>query len=200
MNILLTGFEPFKKEKVNPSWEVCKALSEKGLEGVALTVKKLPVVFDEAKMKAIEYCSQIAPDVILHLGEAGGRTHIALERIAINCDSASVKDNKGQERDNQVIEPEGNDGYFTTIPVTRILEALKEAGIPAVISNSAGTYLCNHVLYGTLHHTRKKNLPSKVGFIHLPYLPQQTVDKPQKASMSLDLMVKAVGIAIRKCE
>jgi len=200
VNVLLTGFEPFKKEKVNPSWEVCKALSEKGLEGVDLTVKKLSVVFDEAKTKAIEYCSQVTPDVILHLGEAGERTHIALERIAINCDSASIKDNKGQKRDNQVIEPEGNDGYFTTIPVARIVEALKEAGIPAVISNSAGTYLCNHVLYGTLHHVKKENLPVKVGFIHLPYLPQQTVDKPQKASMSLDLMVKAVGIAIRECE
>ena len=211
MKVLVTGFEPFKKEKVNPSWEVCRRLSDQSEEKdggeeregkedgkVKIEVRQLPVAFDEARKKALEFFNQVNPDIVLHLGEAGGRTHISVERIAVNCDDASIKDNKGQKRDDQPIEPDGEDGLFTTIPVKRIVKALKKAGIPAVVSNSAGTYLCNHVLYGTLHHT-KDNRQVKVGFIHLPYLPEQTIDKPQKASMSLDLMVKAVKIAVKEC-
>ncbi len=199
MKVLLTGFEPFKKEKVNPSWEVLKAISEEDI-GVSIVVKQLPVVFDEAKRKAVEFFDQVQPDVVLHLGEAGGRTHISVERIAINCDDASSKDNKGKKRNERRIESDGEDGLFTTVPVKKIVEALKRNGIPAVVSNSAGTYLCNHVLYAVLHHVKKNGLTVKVGFIHLPYLPQQTIDKPGKASMSLDVMVEAVKIAVRECE
>lgn len=200
MKVLVTGFEPFNKEKVNPSWEVCRILSEKGIDDVTVVVKQLPVVYDKAEEKAVQYCTKVQPDVVLHLGEAGGRTHISVERIAVNCDSASLKDNKGQKRDNQLIEPDGHDGYFATIPVTAIVNALKKANIPAVVSNSAGTYLCNHVLYSVLHYVKEEGLPVKVGFIHLPYLPEQTVDKPGKASMSLELMVKAIHIAVKACE
>ena len=211
MNVLITGFEPFRKEKVNPSWEVCKRLLEEGVENktrakrnsekesIFIEVRQLPVVFDEASKKALEYFTEIEPGIVLHLGEAGGRTHITVERIAVNCDDASIEDNKGQKRDDQIIELEGDDGLFTTIPVKKIVKAIKKAGIPAAVSNSAGTYLCNHVLYRTLNHVRTGSLPVKVGFIHLPYLPQQAVDKPDKASMSLDLMVEAVKIALREC-
>jgi pyroglutamyl-peptidase len=199
VKVLLTGFEPFRKEKVNPSWEVCRRISEKKYDNTEIVVKQLPVVFDEAREKAVQYCRQIQPDVILLLGEAGGRTHISVERIAINCDNAP-KDNKGQKRDNQIIEKDGNDGYFATIPVKKILRSLERANIPAVVSNSAGTYLCNHVLYGMLHYVKKNNLQIKVGFIHVPYLPEQTVKKPGKASMSLDLMAKAVETVIQSCE
>ncbi len=198
MKVLLTGFEPFKKEKVNPSWEVCKKMREQKIEGVDITVEQLPVIYDEARKKAIDLCDKIRPDLVIHLGEAGGRTHISMERIGINCDEAEIRDNKKQKREGQPIEPEGKDGYFVTIPVKKVVEALKKADIPAVISNSAGTYLCNHVLYGTLHYVKERNLPAKVGFIHLPYLPQQAVDKPGKASMSLDLMVEAITICIKE--
>lgn len=194
MKVLVTGFEPFKKEKVNPSWEVCKQLSADSIE-----VRQLPVAFDEAAEKAIAFFEEVHPQLLLLLGEAGGRTHISVERIAINCDDASIKDNKGQKRDNQAIESTGEDGLFTTIPVKKAVQSLKKEGIPAVISNSAGTYLCNHVLYQMLYHVKKKNTSAKVGFIHLPYLPEQTVDKPQKASMSLDLMVEAVKVVIQVC-
>ncbi|MBU6996450.1 MAG: pyroglutamyl-peptidase I [Theionarchaea archaeon] len=198
MRVLLTGFEPFRGETINPSWETCKALQDLKLD-IDIVVKQLPVAFDEAREKAIAYCEEVDPDVILHLGEAGGYTHVAVERIAINCDDAKVKDNKGAIRENRVIEREGQDGYFATIPVVRIFDAMKKAGIPAVISNSAGTYLCNHVLYGTLHHIRTHALPIQAGFIHVPYLPQQAVDKPGKASMSLDLMVDALTVALKEC-
>ncbi len=170
------------------------------MNDVTVVVKQLPVAYDKAKEKAVQYCTKVQPDAVLHLGEAGGRTHISVERIAVNCDSASLKDNKGQKRDDQPIEPDGHDGYFATIPVIAIVNALKKANIPTVVSNSAGTYLCNHVLYSVLHHVKKEGLPVKVGFIHLPYLPEQTVDKPGKASMSLELMVKAVTIAVKACE
>ena len=194
VKVLVTGFEPFRKEDINPSWEVCKALPET-VSGACIVVKKLPVAFDDAKNQVLEFCDTLVPDVILHLGEAGGRTHISVERIAVNCDDAKEKDNKGQKKEDELIDPHGEDGYFVTLPVKNIVQALKKAGIPAVVSNSAGTYLCNHVLYSALHHT-KKNL-TQVGFMHLPYLPQQTVNKPGKASMSLDIMVEAVKIAIR---
>lgn len=196
MKVLVTGFEPFRKEDVNPSWEVCKALPET-VNGACIVAKKLPVAFDEARKQALEFCDTLEPDVILHLGEAGGRTHISVERIAVNCDDAKEKDNRGQKKEDEIIESHGEDGYFVTIPVKGIVGALKKAGIPAVVSNSAGTYLCNHVLYSTLHHAKKNSLFLKAGFIHLPYLPRQTVGKPGKASMSLDIMVEAVKIAIR---
>ncbi len=198
MKILITGFEPFKNEKVNPSWEVCKILAKKS--EMSVEMRQLPVVYDEAAERALTVFDEIQPDVVLHLGEAGGRTHISVERIAVNCDDASIGDSKGQKRVGIPIEKEGADGLFTTIPVKKIVTALKEAGIPAIISNSAGTYLCNHVLYRTLNHVKENNLRVQVGFIHLPYLPQQTVDKPDKASMSLDLMVEAVRIALQACD
>jgi pyroglutamyl-peptidase len=194
VRVLVTGFEPFKKETVNPSWEVCKQVSSESVE-----VRQLPVAYDEAAEKARTLFEEVNPQVVLLLGEAGGRTHISVERIAVNCDDAPIKDNKGQKRDGQAIDPTGEDGLFTTIPVKKVVHSLKKEGIPAVISNSAGTYLCNHVLYEMLRYAKKKNTSAKVGFIHLPYLPEQTVDKPQKASMSLDLMVKAVKIAIQVC-
>ncbi|MGD2246944.1 MAG: pyroglutamyl-peptidase I [Candidatus Methanofastidiosia archaeon] len=197
MTVLVTGFEPFKKEKVNPSWEVCKRLSEMDMPDIR--VCQLPVVFDEAKTIVLDSFQKVTPDVVIHLGEAGGRTHITVERIAINCDSAPIEDNKGQKRENLYIEPEGHDGYFASIPVVDIVNALKKAHIPAAISNSAGTYLCNHVLYGTLHYVKIHNLSTKAGFIHVPYLPQQTVDKPGKASMCLDTMVQGILIAIDVC-
>lgn len=198
MKVVITGFEPFKNEKVNPSWEVCKTLKQES--EIAVEVRQLPVVYDEAAERALTFLDETQPDVVLHLGEAGGRTHISVERIAVNCDDASIGDSKGQKRDGMPIENEGSDGLFTTIPVKKIVKALKEAGIPAVISNSAGTYLCNHVLYRTLNHVKKNNLRARVGFIHLPYLPQQTIDKPDKASMSLDFMVEAVKIALQACD
>ncbi|MBU7018098.1 MAG: pyroglutamyl-peptidase I [Theionarchaea archaeon] len=198
MKILITGFEPFKNEKINPSWEVCRNLIEK--EEKFIEVRQLPVIYDEAAERALTIFDDIHPDVVLHLGEAGGRTHISVERIAVNCDDASIGDSRGQKRDGIPIKKEGADGLFTTIPVKKIVTALKEAGIPATISNSAGTYLCNHVLYRTLSHVKENNLHVQVGFIHLPYLPQQTVDKPDKASMSLDLMVEAVEIALQACD
>lgn len=198
VKILITGFEPFKNEKINPSWEVCKTFVEK--RELSVEVRQLPVIYDEAAERGLAIFDEIQPDVVLHLGEAGGRTHISVERIAVNCDDASIGDSKGQKRDGILIEKSGADGLFTTIPVKKIVKALKEAGIPAIISNSAGTYLCNHVLYRTLNHVKENNLPVRVGFIHLPYLPQQTVDKPDKASMSLDLMVEAVKIALQACD
>lgn len=198
MKVVVTGFEPFRKEKVNPSWEVCKRLAERERDNVTVTVEKLPVVYDEARRKAVELLS-IHPDVVLHLGEAGGRTHISVERVAINCDEADIKDNKGTKRDGERIETRGEDGLFATIPIKEIVKALKKARIPAVISDSAGTFLCNHVFYGTLEHVRREGLPTRAGFIHLPYLPEQAVSKPGKASMGLDLMVEAVEIAIKTC-
>lgn len=199
MRVLITGFDPFRDEQVNPSWEICKMLQEESMEGVDITVRKLPVVFKRAREEAIRQFEELNPDLVLHLGEAGGRTHISVERVAINCDDAGTPDNDGQTRDAEPIQEKGEDGLFATVPVKKIVNALKKSGIPAVISNSAGTYVCNHVFYGMLHHIKQKRSRTRVGFIHLPYLPEQTLDKPQKASMDVALMVKAVKVAIITC-
>jgi pyroglutamyl-peptidase len=196
---MITGFEPFRNESVNPSGEVCKMVQQESIEGCEVVTRILPVVFDEARERAIRYVEETLPDLIFHLGEAGGRTHISVERIAINCDDAGSPDNAGQEKNSVPIVNGGPDGLFSTVPVKKIVDALQKAHIPAVVSNSAGTYVCNHVFYGMLHHIQEKKAVSRVGFMHLPYLPQQTVDKNQKASMDLHLMVKAVSIAIQTC-
>lgn len=199
MKVLLTGFQPFRNESLNPSWEVCKQMEREGLEGCDLVIRDLPVVFGEARERAIQYFGEFLPDLIFHLGEAGGRTHISVERIAINCDDARIPDNAGQKKEAQRLIATGPDGLFATVPVENITEALQKATIPAVVSNSAGTYVCNHVFYGMLHHIWTQKAATRVGFIHLPYLPEQTIDKPQKASMDIHLMVKAVKIAITTC-
>ncbi|MBU7033031.1 MAG: pyroglutamyl-peptidase I [Theionarchaea archaeon] len=199
MRVLITGFDPFRDEQVNPSWEICKMLQEESMEGVDIKVRRLPVVFKRAREEAIRQFEELNPDLVLHLGEAGGRTHISVERVAINCDDAGTPDNDGQTRDAEPIQEKGEDGLFATVPVKKIVKALKKSGIPAVISNSAGTYVCNHVFYGMLHHIKQKRASTWVGFIHLPYLPEQTLDKPQKASMDAALMVKAVKVAIITC-
>jgi pyroglutamyl-peptidase len=174
-------------------------LGEEPIENCEMVTRILPVVFDEAREKAIHCFEESLPDLILHLGEAGGRTHISVERIAINCDDAGTADNAGQKKDSVPIVHDGPDGLFSTIPVKKIVDALQKAHIPAVVSNSAGTYVCNHVFYGMLHHIQEKQVATRVGFMHLPYLPEQTVDKKQKASMDIHLMVKAVKIAIKTC-
>jgi len=199
MRVLITGFDPFRDEPVNPSWEVCKLLKEESIEGIDIVVRRLPVVFNAAKEEAIHHFEELTPDLVLHLGEAGGRTHVSVERIAINCDDAGTPDNDSQTKDAEPIQKNGEDGLFATVPVKKIVDAIKKAGIPAVVSNSAGTYVCNHVFYGMLHHIKKKQVKTRVGFIHLPYVPEQTINKPQKASMDVTPMVKAVKIAILTC-
>ena len=191
MKIIVTGFDPFGGEKINPSIECVKALPD--IEGVELIRLELPTVFKESAERLNEVINDVKPDAVLSVGQAGGRPGITMERIAINVDDARIPDNISQQPIDEAIQLDGEAAYFTTLPIKRIVKAIREAGIPAEVSNSAGTFVCNHIMYQALFAATKADKPFKAGFMHIPFIPEQTTDKP---SLPLEESTKAVQIAI----
>ncbi len=191
MKIIVTGFDPFGGETINPSIECVKALPE--IEGVELIRLELPTVFKESAKRLNEVINDVKPDAVLSVGQAGGRPGITMERIAINVDDARIPDNISQQPIDETIQTEGEAAYFTTLPIKRIVKAIREAGISAEVSNSAGTFVCNHIMYQALFAATKADKPFKAGFMHIPFIPEQTTDKP---SLSLEESTKALQIAI----
>ena len=191
MNIIVTGFDPFGGETINPSIECVKALPE--IEGVELIRLELPTVFKESAKRLNEVINDVKPDAVLSVGQAGGRAGITMERIAINVDDARIPDNISQQPIDEEIQVEGEAAYFSTLPIKRIVKAIREAGISAEVSNSAGTFVCNHIMYQALFAATKADKPFKAGFMHIPFIPEQTTDKP---SLSLEESTKALQIAI----
>ena len=197
--VLLTGFGPFGDDKINPALEVIKEFTNQKEETSTITyaiyVKELPVIFGEAIEVFKEAVIEIEPDLVLSIGQAGGSMGISLERIGINLNDARIADNKGKTPQDEKIEENGVDAYFTTIDIRTTFNALKAEGIPVIISNSAGTYVCNNLIYGALHFlsTSENFTKIKYGFIHIPYLPKQVSEKKKiLPSMSLNLMKKAI--------
>ena len=191
MKIIVTGFDPFGGEKINPSIECVKALPE--VEGVELIRLELPTVFKESAKRLNEVINEVKPDAVLSVGQAGGRPGITMERIAINVDDARIPDNSKQQPIDEIIQTEGAAAYFSTLPIKRIVKAIREAGISAEVSNSAGTFVCNHIMYQALFAAEKAEKPFKAGFMHIPFIPEQTTDKP---SLPLEESTKALLIAI----
>ena len=191
MKIIVTGFDPFGGEKINPSIECVKALPE--IEGVELIRLELPTVFKESAKRLNEVINDVKPDAVLSVGQAGGRAGITMERIAINVDDARIPDNISQQPIDEEIQVEGEAAYFSTLPIKRIVKAIREAGIPVEVSNSAGTFVCNHIMYQALFAATKADKPFKAGFMHIPFIPEQTTDKP---SLPLEESTKALQIAI----
>ncbi|AUS97292.1 pyroglutamyl-peptidase I [Clostridium thermosuccinogenes] len=194
MKILITAFEPFGGEKVNPALEAMKLLPDK-IGNFQILKLELPTIFYKSIEKVWQYIDEYKPDAVISLGQAGGRACISIERVAINVDDASIADNDGNLPIDQPIFEDGENAYFSNLPIKNMVEAIKKAGIPARISNTAGTYVCNHVMYGVLYKLHKENLNIKAGFIHVPFMPEQVVDKPEKPSMSLENIVKAIEVA-----
>ena len=191
MKIIVTGFDPFGGETINPSIECVKALPE--IEGVELIRLELPTVFKESAKRLNEVINDVKPDAVLSVGQAGGRPGITMERIAINVDDARIPDNISQQPIDEAIQLDGEAAYFSTLPIKRIVKAIREAGIPAEVSNSAGTFVCNHIMYQALFAATKADKPFKAGFMHIPFIPEQTTDKP---SLPLEESTKALQIAI----
>ena len=191
MKIIVTGFDPFGGEKINPSIECVKALPD--IEGVELIRLELPTVFKESAKRLNEVINDVKPDAVLSVGQAGGRAGITMERIAINVDDARIPDNISQQPIDEAIQLDGEAADFTTLPIKRIVKAIREAGISAEVSNSAGTFVCNHIMYQALFAATKADKPFKAGFMHIPFIPEQTTDKP---SLPLEESTKAVQIAI----
>lgn len=190
--LLITGFDPFNGNESNPSWQAAEELPDK-VGNFELKKLQLPTVYGEAARNVIAEADIWQPDVILCLGLAGGRAAVTPERIGINLRSASIPDNAGRQYTDTPILPGGPAAYFSTLPVTAMAQAIREAGFPGAVSNTAGTYVCNDVLYTLLN--RYDNTAVKVGFIHVPYLPGQG-----EPSLPLSDLVKALLAAITAIE
>ena len=188
--LLITGFEPFGGEKINPSWEAVKLLPEK-IGDFEITKAEIPVVFEKAAETVIAKADELEPNAIICVGQAGGRSGITPEMVAINLRFASIPDNEGNQPKDIPCVQDGENAYFATLPVRKMAEAVSEASIPCSVSYSAGTYVCNDLIYHVLHHYRGTDI--KACFIHVPFISEQTNDKP---SMELETIAKALEIAI----
>ncbi|HFI0135336.1 TPA: pyroglutamyl-peptidase I [Streptococcus suis] len=195
MKIIVTGFDPFGGEAINPALETIKSLP-KTIAGAEMIIVQVPTVFDKAARVLEEKMAEHKPDAVLCIGQAGGRADLTPERVAINQDDARIPDNEGQQPIDRTIRPDGPAAYFSTLPIKAMVEAIRSAGIPSSVSNTAGTFVCNHLMYQALYLSEKQFPKTKAGFLHIPYLPEQVVDKPGLPSMSLETIVKGIEAAI----
>lgn len=193
--ILLTGFEPFGGEKINPSEAVLELLPDT-ICGVQLFKERLPVTYRESAALALDAFHMFAPDAVVMLGQAGGRNGITLERLAINLDHAKAADNAGETRMNALIHPDAPAAYFATLPMDAMLEAMHACSIPCSMSISAGAFICNHVSFEMLHHLYRTGATVLGGFIHLPYLPEQVEGKQDVPCMEVSIMQQRIVAAL----
>ncbi|UYU05208.1 pyroglutamyl-peptidase I [Serratia marcescens] len=193
--VLITGFEPFGGERLNPSWEVVKQLNDMELVGARIVARQLSCVFGAALDALNAAIDEVQPVMVLAIGQAGGRTDITIERVAINVDDARIPDNQGQQPVDEPIVAGGPAAYFSTLPIKAMVSSMREAGIPAAVSQTAGTYVCNHVMYGLLHRLSGQR-EVKGGFIHIPYLPEQAAAHPGAPSMAASTVLFALELAV----
>ncbi|MBF0775528.1 pyroglutamyl-peptidase I [Streptococcus azizii] len=195
MNILVTGFDPFGGESVNPALEAVKQLPA-SIAGATVNWVEIPTVFGKSAQVLEEKIAAYQPDVVLCIGQAGGRFGLTPERVAINQDDARIPDNDGNQPIDSVIRKDGEPAYFSTLPIKAMVEAMKAVGLPASVSNTAGTFVCNHLMYQVLYLADKQFPGLKAGFMHIPFMTEQVVDKPNTASMGLADIVKGLTAAI----
>lgn len=198
MKILVTGFEPFGGETVNPAWEIAQGLPQT-IAGAQIVARQIPCVFGQSIQTLVQAMEEEKPDLVLCLGQAGGRSAVCPERVAINLSDARIPDNAGAQPIDEPIMAEGENAYFSNLPVKAMAQAVRQAGVPAQVSNTAGTYVCNHLMYGLLYHIHKSFPHVRGGFVHVPYLTEQVVDKPNVPSLSLEQMIRAVSAALEAC-
>ena len=189
--LLITGFDPFGGESVNPSWEAVRQLPDR-IGQYELTKLRIPTVFGKAFEEVLAAANELRPDAVISVGQAGGRDSVTPEVVAINLREAGIPDNEGNQPVNVPVVPGGPAAYFATIPVRDMVRAVKDAGISCKLSYSAGAFVCNDVLYSMLHRCRETT--TQVGFIHVPYLPRQA--KENVPSMEEETIIKALTIAI----
>ena len=196
-HILLTGFEPFDGDAVNPSGEVAKQLDGRVIGECAVRSVILPVQHEAARAVVAPLLAAPGLVAVVHLGLAGGRARVSLERVAANVMDYSRPDAHGQVLRDVPCVPDGPAAYLSTLPLREMLAALTAEGIPAAISNTAGTYLCNDISYTTLHALARRGLTIPAGFIHLPFLPSMVAAHAlEEPSMDLSVMARAVEVAL----
>ena len=195
MKILVTGFDPFGGEVINPAIETVKRLPDT-ISGAKIIKLEIPTVCHQSLRVIDEAIARYDPDVVLSVGQAGGRPDITVGRAGINVDDCRIPDNAGNQIVDEPIYADGPAAYFVTVPIKAMVQRIRERNIPASVSNTAGTFVCNHVTYGVCHLLAVKYPGKRSGFIHIPFLPQQAVDKKNMPSMSQDMMVEAITAAI----
>lgn len=195
MKILVTGFDPFGGEKVNPALEAVKSLPSE-IHGAEVHWVAIPTVFYQSAEVLESEIVRYQPDAVLCIGQAGGRASLTPERVAINQDDARIPDNDGNQPIDTPIRLDGQAAYFSTLPIKAMVKAIKEVGLPATVSNTAGTFVCNHLMYQALYLADKKFPNMRAGFMHIPYMTEQVINKPNTASMNLTDIVRGIEAAI----
>ena len=195
MNILVTAFDPFGGETINPAQQAVERLCDE-IEGKKLHKLIIPTVFGRSAELVIEAMDKLRPDAVICVGQAGGRRSVTPERVAINVMDASITDNAGQQPVDEAVIADGPAAYFSTLPIKTMVSAIRDAGLPGDVSNSAGTFVCNSLLYSVLHHAALHMPETCAVFIHVPYIPEQTAGKENVPSMPLDDIVRALTAAI----
>lgn len=194
MKVLISGFDPFGGETINPAYEAVLQLPNE-MNGIDIIKLELPTVFHQSIELLKNAIALHQPDVVICVGQAGGRDKISLERVAINIDDARIKDNAGNQPIDDCIVEGGPNAYFSSLPLKKMYQILDAHDIPVEISNTAGTFVCNHLMYGLLHHIQDR--PIKGGFIHVPFIPEQVKAHDNKPSMALMTLVKGLSLAIQ---
>ncbi len=196
MKILVTGFDPFGKETINPAIEAVQLLPDR-IDEAEIIKLEIPTIFyksAEVVRKAIE---TLQPDYVLNIGQAGGRAELTPERVAINIDDARIPDNAGQQPIDEKIQKNGESAYFTQLPIKAMVDDMRKENIPASVSNTAGTFVCNHIMYQTLYLTAEEYPNVKAGFMHIPFIPEQVIHRPNTPSMALEDIAKGITASLR---
>ncbi len=196
MKILVTGFTPFGGESINPAWQAVKSLP-KTIDGHEIFAAEIPTEFFASRKVMTEKVEALHPDAVICVGQAGGRDAVTIERVAINVMDAALPDNCGDQPVDVPVVEGAPSAYFSTLPIKHMVEAVKAAGLPARVSNTAGTYVCNTLMYHVLHLAAEKNPAMQGGFIHVPYIPEQVQGKPDGTPcMPLEDIIRALTKAI----
>jgi pyroglutamyl-peptidase len=194
--ILLTGFTPFGNEDINPSWEAVRELHGTQVAGHHVVARLLPTAFDESRCQLELAVREVDPVIMLGVGQAGGRSRLSIERVAINVQDARLPDNDGAQPVDEAVIAGGPAAYFSTVPIKAMLAALQANGLPAEISNTAGTFVCNHIAYLMLH-LAAQHPGVRAGFMHIPYLPMQAARFAQAPSMAQADVVRGLALAMQ---
>lgn len=195
--VLVTAFDPFGGESVNPAWEAVQLLNTKSFESIHVIVKQIPTVFRCSIQSLKQAIAENQPDIVICVGQAGGRSDITVERVAINVDDARIPDNQGFQPIDEPVVAGGPVAYWSTLPIKAMVLQMRAAGIPSSVSQTAGTFVCNHLFYGLCHLIATKFPNMRGGFVHIPYLPEQVVHKAGQPSMGLEHVVKGLEIIVK---
>lgn len=197
MKLLLTAFDPFGGSDINPAQEAVKLVPDQ-IDGVEIIKLEVPTIFHESIKTVAAAMEKERPDVVLCIGQAGGRYDVTPERVAINVDDARIPDNAGNQPVDTPIFSDGAPAYFSGLPIKAMVQGIRESGLPSSVSNTAGTFVCNHLMYGVLYYIDKKYPEMRGGFVHVPFIPQQVVKHPAPAPyMSQSDIAKALEAAIK---